>query len=188
LDALGGALDRSGLIAAVCAAVSVATLAHAADASASDSGVPSAPSTPPQPLTMNVGSNGFLNESLALNAAVRLSDPTVWRYQPGGPALDLHTPPPAITFHYRLLPSASLSPYIGGSLITADALNGINRGGLSLNLKNGASVAMGFDTDRNGQAKLKFDFGLQQGLSAGPTYDHKTYNPTMVGAGVGLKF
>ena len=47
---------------------------------------------------------------------------------------------------------------------------------------------MGFDTDRNGQAKLKFDFGLQQGLSAGPTYDHKTYNPTMVGAGVGLKF
>ena len=61
---------------------------------------------------MNVGSNGFLNESLALNAAVRLSDPDpAPARQPGfASAFDLHTPPPAITFHYRLLPSASLQP------------------------------------------------------------------------------
>jgi hypothetical protein len=163
------------------------SVAHAADPGATDSGAPPA-AMQPSALTVSVGSNGFLNQSAALNAAVRLSDPSPWHYQPSGPALDLQTPAQTITFHYRLLPSAALSPYIGGSLITPDALAGINRGGVSLNLKNGASVAMGFDTDRNGQAKLKFDVGLQQGLTSGPTYDHKSYNPMMVGAGVGLKF
>ena len=182
---LGGGLDRFGLIAVACAAGLVGLEAHAADPGATD-----APPTltPPAPaLTASVSNDAFLSQTAALNAAVRLASPKPWRFEPDTPAAGASTPA-AVTLRYRLMPTAPLSPYIGGSLITPDALAGVNRGGLSLNLKNGASVAMGFDTDQNGQAKLKFDMGLQQAFTPAPTYDHKSYNPMIVGAGVGLKF
>jgi outer membrane protein W len=164
--------------------------AHAADAGQSAPLVtppPPAPTT--SPLSATIGDNSFVSTSAALNAAVRLSNPQGGGYAMNGPALDLSKPPPpSVTVRYRLMPNAAFSPYIGGSLITADALAGVNRGGVSLNLRGGASVAMGFDTDRNGQAKVKFDVGLQQSLIAAPAFDHKTYNPMIVGAGMGLKF
>ena len=191
MAALGGSLDRKGLIACICAASLTSGLAAADPTGASPPAA--APPAASSGLSASLARNDFLSQSETLNAAVRLSDPKTWRYQPGGFALNTR-PPPMLTVRYRLLPGAALSPYIGGSLITADALAGVNRGGMSLDLKNGASVAVGFDTDKDGQARLKFDMGLQQAFTAGPmsdhnaTYDHRASNPTIVGAGFGLRF
>ena len=177
-----------GFIAAGALACLAASVAHAADTGAPLL-TPPPPPTSPSHLSATLDDNSFVSTSAALNAAVRLSSPQGGGYATNGPALDISKqPPPSVTVRYRLMPNAAFSAYIGGSLITADALAGVNRGGVSLNLRGGASVAMGFDTDQNGQAKVKFDVGLQQSLIAAPAFDHKTYNPMIVGAGMGVKF
>ena len=179
MAALGGSLYRSGLIASGCAASLVGGLAIAEPAS-----LP--PGSAQPAVRVSVSPDDVLARAAALDAAVRLASPGASRSMPSAVPFAAHAP--TLNVRYRLLPGAAISPYVGGSLVSADALAGVNRGGMSLDLKHGASVAVGFDTDKTGEARVKLDMGLQQVFSAGPTYDHGTSSPTIVGAGVGMRF